>query len=169
MKNYLISFFILVLIGSYSCQEQQIPKQYFEASTEIEVVKKLTEAFLNQDWETYRSCYSDTAKIWENTWYLTDQYMGIDESIESMKVFVSSLVNQSFEEATLEMIITNKGEKWVYFWANWKGKLTEDGDEIVVPIHHAILFVDAKIVSELNFFDSLPIYLAQQAFLSEEE
>lgn len=162
MKKYLIPLIVLVLIGIFSCEYNQEPKQYFEASDEIDIVNKVTEAFLNQDWETYRTFYSDTAKIWENTWYLTDQYISIDESIEGMKVFVSSFVNQTFEESTLEMIITNEGEKWVYFWGNWKGKFTENGNEIVVPIHHAMLFVDGKIVSELNFFDSLPIYLAQE-------
>jgi hypothetical protein len=169
MKRYLILFSAFVLIGMYSCQTKQSSKQYFEASPEIDVVNKVTEAFLNQDWETYRTYYSDTAKIWENTWYLTDQYMSIDKSIEGMRALTSSFIYQSFEETTLEMIITNKGEKWVYFWGNWTGKFTDDGEEIVIPIHHAMLFVDGKIVSELNFFDSHPIYLAQMALEKEDK
>lgn len=169
MKKYLISFIVLILISAYACQYQQVQKQYFEASPEIDVVRKVTEAYLNQDWETYRSYYSDTAKIFENRWYLSGSSMNIDESIESMKAFASTLVSQTFEEITLEMIITDKGEKWVYFWGNWIGKITEEGADIVVPIHHAILLVNEKIVSELNFFDNLPIYLAQQALETENK
>lgn len=169
MKKYLISFFIFVLIGCYSCQEQNAPKQYFEESAEIEVVKKLTEAFLNQDWETYRSCYSDTAKVWENVWWNSDPGMSIDESIEFTKSFTSSLVKYTFEDITYEMIIKNNGDVWVSFWAKWRGQFTEDGKDVNLAVHNALCFVDTKIVYELGFWDNLPIYLAQQALLSKEQ
>lgn len=168
MKKYLISFIILVLIGSFSCQEEQESKQYFEDCPEIETAKKLTEAFLSQDWETFKSCFSDTAKIWENSWYLSPS-MTVEENIEGMKALVSPLYGYTFEETIFEMVITNEGEKCVYFWGKWIGKFSENGDEIIIPVHSAYLFIDNKIIYEFDFFDSLPLYLAQQALEKEDE
>ena len=170
MKKYLISLIILVLIGSYSCQEKQVTKQYFESSPEIDLMEKGIEAYLNQDWETYRSNYSDTAIIWSNRWPGDDDPgITIDEDLENMKASISSFYSYSFEETIFEMSITDKGAKWVYFWGKWTGKLTEDGDELVIPVHLACEFVDSKIVYEYGFWDNLPIYLAQQALLAEDK
>ena len=82
MKKYLISLIVFVLIGIYSCQEKQVTKQYFDASPEIDLVKESIEAYLNQDWVTQKSCYSDTAKIWDNEW---DTGTSVDETIKGMK------------------------------------------------------------------------------------
>lgn len=169
MKKYLISLIILVLIGIYSCQEQQVTSQYFDDSPEIDLVKTSIEAYLNQDWETYNSCYSDTAMIWKNTWGDSDLGMTIDENVESMKVTFSSFFSYSFEQTILFGMDDNEGVKYVYFWSKWTGKLTKDGDEIVIPIHLVYYIVDNKIVAEYGFWDNLPIYLAKQALETEEK
>lgn len=169
MKKYLISLIILVLIGSYSCQEQQVSKQYFEASPEIDLMEKGIEAYLNQDWETYSSNYSDTARIWSNGWPADDDPgMTIDENLEGMKASISSIYSYSFEETIVLMTISSEGTKYVYFWSKWTGKLTEDGDELVIPVHLVCVFVDSKIVYEYGFWDNLPIYLARQALETED-
>lgn len=168
MKKHLISLIILVLIGIYSCQEEQVQKQYFEDSPEIDIAKKAIDAYLKQDWVTYKSYYSDTAKIWDNVWSDSDPGTTIDENIEGMKASTSSLVSYSFEESIYEMIISNDEEKYVYFWGKWTGKFTEDGDNVVVPVHIAFNVVDNKIVAEYGFWDNLPIYLAQQALETED-
>lgn len=153
----------------YSCQEQQVQKQYFEASPEIEMVEIGIEAYLNQDWETYRSSYSDTAKIWSNGWPGDDDPgMTIDENLEGMKATISSLYSYSFEDIIIDMIISNDGRKYVFFWSKWTGKFTEDGDEFVIPVHLVQEFVDNKIVYEYGFWDNLPMYLAQQALVKED-
>ena len=168
MKKYLILLFVFVLIGIYSCQELQVPKQYFDASPEIDLVKTTFDAVLNQDWETYRSCYSDTAKIWENTDFL-DPGISIDKVIESMKSFIPLYTNYSYENQVWEMIIDNKGETWVYVWAKFVGKLSEVDDDIVIPFHTAYRVTGDKIVYEYGFWDNLPIYLAMQALETEDK
>ena len=170
MKKYLISLIVFVLIGIYSCQEQQVSKQYFEASPEIDMVDTLIEAYLNQDWETYRSNYSDTVRIWSNGWPGDDDPgMTIDEDLEDMKTSISSFYSYSFEEKIIDMIISNDGQKYVLFWGKWTGKLTEDGDELVIPVHLVFEFVDNKIVYEYGFWDNLSIYLARQALEKEDK
>ena len=145
--------FLLVALGILliPCHLQsQTSKQYFEECPEIDLGKKLVKAYLDQDWETYRSCYSDTARIWQNAWYSSD------------------LGNSIYEETIWEMIINNNGDKWVHFWGKWVGKLSPDSEELAVPVHLAFGVVADKVVYEAGFWDNLPMYMAQKKMEKEE-
>lgn len=168
MKKFFSLLIAFVLIGMYSCQEKQVSKQYFEASPEIEMVETLIEAYLNQDWVTFKSYYSDTAKIWSNRWPGDNPGITVDENLESMKASISSIYSYSFEETVINMIISNDGQKYVLFWSKWTGKFTEDGDELVIPVNIVYEFIDTKIVYEYGFWDNLPAYLVEQALLKED-
>jgi hypothetical protein len=56
---------LVFLVSIMACQAPQ--NQFTEVSPEIESVQKSLEAFLKQDWTTFRSIYADTAKIAVNT------------------------------------------------------------------------------------------------------
>ena len=158
-------FVLLVALGISQisiCQESQTTKQYFEECTEIDLAKKLMDAYLEQDWETYRSCYSDTARIWQNAWYSSDSGISIDQELNATKEFVSNLASYTYEETIWEMIINNNGDKWVHFWGKWVGKLNSEGEELVVPVHIAFGIAGDKVVYEAGFWDNLPMHLAQQ-------
>ena len=169
MKKLSILLMIIGLIGINSCQEKQVQKQYFQQSPEIEVAKKLVDSYVNQDWEAFRSCYSDTARIWKNVWFTSEPGTSVDESVAELKEFLPHIADYSYEETLWEMIVNNEGQKWVHFWGKWVGKLTDDGDEIEIPVHIAYGFIGDKIVYESGFWDNLPIYLAQQALETEVE
>ena len=134
MKKYLWTLFAIVLLTGTSCQNKQSPKQYFEQSPEIDIAKKSVDAYLKQDWVTYKSLYSDTARIWYNEYWVTNPGLSIGEVIESMKEPLASLVYYSYEGETWEMIVNNNGDKWVHFWGNWIGKLTADGEEVKIIV-----------------------------------
>ncbi len=169
MKKYLIGLTVFVLIGSFSCNFKQEPKQNFEKSPEIDLVKKAFEAYLNQDWETVRSCYSDTVKIWNNESWISSPGIKIDEAIEESKNFASNIYSYTYEGTLWDIIEINEGEKYVLFWGVWVGKYTADSEEIEIAVHVAYGVVGDKIVTEYGFWDNQLIYLAEKALETEDK
>ena len=145
-----------------SCKVEQAPKQYFQESPEIEVCKKALDAYLKQDWTTFRSCYDDTARVWRNSW-VDSPGIPIDSVIAEIKGPLASSVYYRFEGNLWEMIINNQGYKWVHFWGQWVGKIAPEAEEVKVPVHMAYGFNGDKISQEMGVWDNLPLYLAQQA------
>ena len=167
MKKTIFSFLSVLLFLFTCCQQEQNKKQYFEQSPEIELAKKLMDSYLNQDWEALRSYYSDTARIWNNVWYTSHPGISVDQYISDTKEFVSTLAEYSYEDEVWEMIVNNDGQKWVHFWGNWVGILTQTGNKVEVAAHLAYGVVGDKVVYLSLFVDTLPIYLAQQRLEDE--
>lgn len=155
MRNLL---FLLVAICLTACQEPQ--KQYFETSPEIESVQKSLEAFLKQDWATFRSVYADSAKIAVNTSDI-GKFINNDQHIEAEKATHESFTDIKFEDIEYKMVITDKGEKWVLMWFSASAR-AKSGVEVKVTGHERFLFVNGKIVLQINYYDTLPFYLAMQ-------
>lgn len=163
----LLSFVVLIAAFCFSCQEKQVPKHYFDQSPEIDIAKKAVDAYLNKDWVTVKSCYSDTAKIWHNVYWAKNPGKSIDEAIEESKTGLASIVSYKYEGIMWEMIINTNDEKWVHFRGNWIGKLSEESDEIEIVVHIDYCVAGGKIVQEAGFWDNLPLYLAQQKLNSQ--
>jgi hypothetical protein len=152
---------ILCLLSLLSIMACQAPKtQYFETGPEIESVQKSLEAFLKQDWATFRSIYADSAKIAVNT-SDNGKFINNDQHIEEEKATHAGFTDIKFNDVEYKMIITDKGEKWVLMWFNASAK-AKSGVEVRVTGHEKFLFVDGKIVFQMNFYDTLPFYLAMQ-------
>ena len=97
--------FLLTTICFVACQQPK--KQYFEASPEIDSVKKSLTAFQNQDWVTFRSIYADSAKIAVNTsdkekFINDDQH--IDGEKEAYKTFTTIKIQDG--KSYFKIIIT---------------------------------------------------------------
>lgn len=150
--------FLLATLCFAACQQPQ--KQYFEASAEIDTIKKVYfPSFLSQDWIAFRSMYADSAKIADNTWDM-GKFINNEQHIESEKALHASFTDMKIgDDASYQMIITDKGEKWVSVWFNFSAK-TKEGVEVNLAVHESFRFVDDKIVFQSNFYDSLPVYLA---------
>jgi len=169
MKKIIFSFLTLSLISFTSCQQEQTTKQYFEQSPEINIAKKVMDSYLKQDWENYRSYYSDTAKLWHNVWWTSDPSITIDQEIEGTKEFLASFNNYSYEDTIWEMIVNNDGQKWVHFWGKWVGELTQTNEKVETVVHLAFGIVGDKIVYEAGNWDNLPMYLVQQRLETESK
>jgi hypothetical protein len=153
---------LIVILASaafvFSCQTK--PQQFFTASPEIELIKKANAAYEAGDWKTMRAIYSDTAKVYNNTWDMAsvsspDDFLnGLRATLEKYNEYDLS------DDAVYEMIVTDQGQKWVHNWFVWKGK-TKNGLEVQMPINLSFLIVDGKVVLQSNIYNVLPAYLAE--------
>ena len=143
-----------VLLLAAACGQ----KQYFTSSPEIDLVKKANEAYFNSDWESLRSMYSDTAKIWFNTWMGSE--IGPDAFIDMLKSGVADLTEYKMsDDAIYEMIITDNGDHWVHNWLLYTVKYN-NGKEASVPVHISAMVKDGKIYNLALIVNALPGYLA---------
>jgi hypothetical protein len=147
MKNLFLLGLVLVL--TLSCQNTE--QRYFTSSPEIDTVKELVSDYQNGNWEKWMTHYADTAKIYHNT----AEGASASETKESLNEILSNVSSYKFDEKPVfyEMIIDDEGEKWVYFWANWRGTLAANNQEIVIPVHIAANMVDGLIVEEYGYYD----------------
>jgi hypothetical protein len=167
MKKIIFSFLTLTLFTFISCQQEKTTKQYFEESPEIEVCKKVFDAYLKGDLEAYRSCYADTARLWHNQYYLEHPGKTIDEQIKMLESAIPRMAYYDYEGEIWEMIVQNTGVNWVHFWGKFVGKYFADDEEIELFVHFAFNVIDDKIVYETGIWDSLPFYLAEQRMQKE--
>lgn len=140
--------------------EMQEP-QYTTSSPMIDATKKMMQAYENQDWETWRTQYADTAKVFHNNW---EQAVSPDDFIANEKEFVDEMSSYGFAKDPVfyEQIIDDKGQKWVYFWGIWEGTLAANNQKLRIPVHLALQFKDGKIVEEYGFYDMSPYWKALQ-------
>jgi len=167
MKKLIVPILALALIASTSCQQEQTTKQYFEESPEIDIAKKAVKAFQEGDAETYRSCYADTVRIWQNQYWTKYPGKTIDEQMELFKRVHATQEYYRYEGEIWEMIIQDNGQNWVHFWAETHTKFKGDDEKIELVAHIAFSVVDNKIVYESAVFDYLPFYLAEQRMQKE--
>lgn len=135
--------------------------QYTTSSPMIDATKKVMQAYENQDWETWRTQYADTAKVFHNNW---EQAVSPDDFIANEKEFVDEMSSYGFAKDPVfyEQIIDDKGQKWVYFWGIWEGTLAANNQKLRIPVHLALQFKDGKIVEEYGFYDMSPYWKALQ-------
>jgi hypothetical protein len=147
----------VALLTLFSCQQ----RQYYTSSPEIDLVKKADAAYFAGDWESLRSCYADSSKTWVNAWHTQQEGVSIDKLINSYKTGLLSYESYKPENQEYEMVVNDKGEKWVHCDMVWIGK-TKRGKEVRVPVHLTSMVTDNKIVYHKLYYDSFPLYSATQ-------
>lgn len=151
-------FAVLALLVLNACQE----KQYFDASPEIDLVKKANDAYFKGDWSTMRSVFADTARIWFNTWHTKNDGLTPDQFVETLKTGLENYSEYKMgDEPIYEMIVTDEGDKWVHCWFLWSAT-TKSGVEVNTPVSIGGMVKDGKIVYEAAVVNALPGYLAAQ-------
>jgi hypothetical protein len=155
MKTILAPALACVLV--IACQAP--PRQYFTSCPEIDLVKKGHAAYLSGDWETFKSFYADTARIWDNTMDMT-KGIGADQYIEGMKAGLADFAEYKMgENPVYEMVVTDDGQHWVHNWFEWRG-VSKAGKEAVSPVNISFRVEGGKVQWQLNIYNSLPGYLA---------
>ncbi|PIA77389.1 hypothetical protein BFR04_08040 [Gaetbulibacter sp. 4G1] len=154
MKKLIICGLVFTLF--LACNKE--PDRYFSESPEIESLKLRVKAYEAQDWETWKSHFLDTAKVYHN------KNIGISylESMKQHQDMISNFSTYGFsdDKTVLEMVIDKDGKKWVNYWSVWSGKLKANGKELVIPVHLTSQYLDGKIVKEYGYYDTASITAA---------
>lgn len=150
----------LVTVLFISCQKQK-PQQYFSKSAEIDEVKSLLSDYHAGNWEAWAGHYSDTAKVYHNS----VKPATVKETSENLVNILSNVASYKFDDKSLfyEMIVDDDNETWVNFWGNWKGKLAANGQELIIPVHLTLQFVNGKIAEEYGYYNISEFQAALQA------
>ena len=156
MKKLFVLGLAIVLFAS--CQEKK--QRYFETSAEIDAVKSLIKDYHAADWKAWAGHYADTAKIYQNS----IKPGTVKETVANLQEILSNVSTYKFDDKNLwyEMVIDKDGETWVNFWGNWRGKLTANGKELVIPVHLTLQFVNGKIVEEFGYYNISEFVLSLQ-------
>jgi len=156
MKKLILLGLSLILFTA--CEKPK--QQYFSESPEIDAVKAGVKAYESQDWDTWKTNFADTAKIYYNS----IKAISPEENIEGSKNMLSNFSSYGFDskETFIEMVIDKENDTWVNYWSVWKGKLAANDKEIIVPVHLTMQFVNGKIVKEYGYWDNSPLVSAFQ-------
>lgn len=157
MKN-LIFIGLAMVLSLASCNQKQ---RYTQQSPEIETLKAAISDYEAGNWEAFSKHFADTVKIYTNS---ENNHLSIDQSIklekQNLVPFSSYKIKTSPSE--FEMVVTDKGDTWVNFWGVWQGVLIANNQQVDVPMHMTLQFIDGKIVEEHDYYDSTPIRSALQ-------
>lgn len=149
-KLVLLSFVGLLFMA---CKQE--PQRYFAESAEIETVKSGINSYENADWEKWHSNHADTAKFYVNS----TKSITASERLEELKQMTSAMSSYGFnhDKEYIEMVLDKEDETWVYYWASHNATFAANGEQVTMPVHLAIRFIDGKIVEEHVVFDSYPL------------
>lgn len=166
MKKIMI---LLLAIGFFAACTTNEPVRYASSSPEIDTVKKLLQSYLEQDWDSYKLYYVDTAKVHWNV--PQNQGVSFNQIIEANKETFSMFSNIRFapDHDFFEMVITDEGEKWVNFWGVWEATLNANGQRFEMPLHLTIQFIDGKVVVEHAYYDVSQMALVLGALPAQSE
>lgn len=124
-------------------------------SNEGEVVdnlKAVVAAYLNQDWDAYRAAFADTAAFYPSQ----TEPLTMDQQIEQHLQAYSLVEDVNFVDPFYGEV-ENEGETWGLMWATWSAKVKGTGEELAIPVHVAIRYVNSKGVVEYGFWDNAPL------------
>ena len=149
MKTKFLLVVLSILLFT-ACQEQE-KKRYFAESPEIDVLKAGIKAYETGDWDTWKSHFADTAKVFVNS----DKSINVAKRLEDLSSGSTILSSYGFDhdKEYMEMVLDKDDETWVYYWAQWNGEFTTTKRKVSVPIHLAVQFIDGKIVTEHIYYD----------------
>ena len=152
-KVFLLGFATILFV---SCKQEV---RYTQQSAEIDTYKKVMEDYKTLNWEDYPKHYADTAKIANNVPKEKAQTVteALQVNIETAKLFTWVIENEE-----IEMVVTDKKETWVNYWATWKGTMKATNKVYIIPFHSTAQFIDGKIVKEFGYWDNSEVNVAME-------
>lgn len=147
-----LSLLIMAALLFTACKEQG-PERWTNMSPEIDVAKSLVKDYEDGNWEVWSSHYAEGAEIHHNS----VESISPQQLQEGLQADIANYSDYGFmqgeEKMFFEQIIDHKGDKWVYFWGTWEGKMKGSTDNYQIPVHLALKFEDNKIVEEHGFYN----------------
>ncbi|MBT8266470.1 MAG: ester cyclase [Bacteroidia bacterium] len=160
MKKILI--LVLVVLTFAACQKQE--QRYFAESAEINSLKAGITAFETADWETWKSHFADTAKIYANS----KEGISVSQRLADLQAMTSAFKSYGFDhkDEYIEMVLDKDDKTFVYYWAQFNGTMVNN-KELSIPVHLAVNFVDGKIAAEYIYFDATEMNNGMAALAAE--
>lgn len=157
---------ILLFVALFTLIACNNETRYTTSSPEIDLAKKSIQAYEAGDWNTWINKFSDDAKIYHNNW---DKFKTSDEAVEGHKQMLKNFSSYSYIDDPIffEMVIDDKGEKWVNYWAVWEGT-SVNGTELKIPIHMSSNYKDGKVVAEYGFWDTHSLMIVMDEIAENE-
>src|SRR5690606_36687264 len=142
MKNLILIGCLLIICTS--CNKKP---RYTQNSEQIEIVNAAINDCDYQEWEKLMSNYADTAHIYYNT---RSNVLSPKELTEFHKKNVVYFSTRAFEDENreYEMVEDNNRKTSLNFWGLWKGYVTTNNQQIIIPDHITYQFLNNKIVTE---------------------
>ncbi len=127
------------------------------AGPDVDLMKKLVDAFERKDFATARSCYSDSAMVWFNTWPgdTTQKGIPIDEDIaNAKKMMETTWTDLKWDNPIYEVVTTASGDKYGHLWSRVTGTNMKTKKPLDVTMFASFLIKDGKLQWEWNIHDS---------------
>jgi len=163
MKKLIIMSLAVVLFTACEQQEQR----YFADSDQTKSLEAGLAAYESGDWDTWRSHFADTAKIYVNS----SDPISVDDRLAQMREMTAAFNSYGFDKDDdhMEMVVDKNDETWVYYWATHNGTMTNNSS-LSIPVHLAMRYNDdGKIVAEHIYFDGTELNAAMEAMMAEAE
>lgn len=159
-KYILIGLFIGLLAACNDPGQKEEEVRYSQKSDEINTLKAAISDYEKGNWESYRSHYADTAKVYQNS----NEGRSIDEIVTTHQNEIASLSSYNLldDSEEYEMVVTDDGETWVNYWGDWEARLSGSNKEVLIPVHLTARFINGKIVSEHGYWDNSIMMMAMQ-------
>ena len=161
MKTSLFSILIAGVVMA-SCMAP-VEKQYFSDSPDIDLAKKVTEAYLSQNWDAYPELFADTVRIWRNVNWETNEGFTLSEYIEDLQNGLQGVSSYSLENQVWESVVNDEGEHWVHIWFVWTGHNDLTNKDYEIPVHVSSLVEGGKITVQGEFFNGAEVALDMMA------
>jgi ketosteroid isomerase-like protein len=155
MKKTLITLGLCAML--YSCAQEQ---RYTMQSPEIDAIKSMFEMYNKGDFDGQRQFYAENAQVFNNA--LESDPTSVDSMLQQQKDEMGGFSSYaiSIGEDAIEMVTTDKGEKWVNVWGTWKATMAATGQTFEIPVHSTYQFVEGKITREHGYWDNSPVVIA---------
>lgn len=160
-KLILFSFFMgLLAVSCNDTNQKEENVRYSQDSEEINTLKAVISDYEKGSWESYKSHFADTARVYQNS----NDGRSIDEIVTRHQNNTASLSNYNLidDSEEFEMVVTDDDETWVNYWGNWEATLKGNNKKVLIPIHLTARFIDGKIVEEHGYWDNSIMMMAME-------
>ena len=164
MRISMLMVSLAIILGA--CQNPpplvpEVEKQYYSESADIDLCKKIIDAYLKGDWDDYAELYTEDARIWRNKSWITDEGMTVPQLIEDLQLGLFNIASYRFNSQTWANVINDEGEHWVFFWGVWAGQNSATETEYIIPVQISMQIVNNKVSLQADFFNNAKIVVDQ--------
>ena len=163
MKKHLAIFTLIIVIGTIACNQttkldetNKSKASFTTRGPEIDLMKKEMEAYAKGDWDTYRSCFDDSALLVVNQWPSdsTTKKVSLDSAIANHKKGRETMWDSmNVNKPIYEVVTDSAGNKYGHIWAKLTPKFKKTHEEVTIVVFGSVGFKNNKLAWIWNIYD----------------